>query len=86
MRRSGPTLGARAGMSVIRGYQVAMSGMPSRCRFFPTCSEYTREAIEHFGLLRGTGRGARRIARCHPWNPGGYDPVIDPNVRSVSEG
>ncbi|MGZ6884860.1 MAG: membrane protein insertion efficiency factor YidD [Acidimicrobiia bacterium] len=77
---------ARAGVRVIRGYQIVMSGSTPRCRFAPTCSEYTREAIERFGLGRGVLMGMRRVGRCHPWNPGGYDPVIEPNVRSVSEG
>ena len=85
-----PTWGARAGMRAIRGYQVVMAGSTPRCRFAPSCSEYTREAIEVHGLARGVWLGVRRVGRCHPWNPGGYDPVIrpahDPNVRSELEG
>jgi putative membrane protein insertion efficiency factor len=85
-----PSLGARAGMRAIRGYQVVMAGSTPRCRFAPSCSEYTREAIESHGLARGVRLGVRRVARCHPWNPGGYDPVPHPtqgtNVRSDLEG
>jgi uncharacterized protein len=77
-----PSLGARAGMRAIHGYQVVMAGSTSRCRFAPTCSEYAREAIEVHGLGRGMWMGVRRIGRCHPWHAGGFDPVPAPGVRA----
>ena len=46
------------------------------CRFAPSCSEYTRDAIVKFGVLKGSWIGLKRILRCHPWNPGGYDPLL----------
>lgn len=60
----------------IRAYQRAISPwLPRSCRFYPTCSQYAVEAIEKHGLLRGGGLAVRRVLRCHPGNPGGYDPV-----------
>ena len=49
--------------------------MPRACRFYPTCSEYALESIQKYGILKGISLGVLRISRCHPWNPGGYDPV-----------
>ncbi|MCC6612048.1 MAG: membrane protein insertion efficiency factor YidD [Anaerolineae bacterium] len=63
-------------LAAIRFYKRFISPMlPSSCRFQPTCSQYTYEAIEKYGVFRGTWLGIRRISRCHPLNPGGYDPV-----------
>ena len=60
----------------IRVYQYAISPMmASHCRFYPSCSQYAREAVERYGAWRGGGLAIRRLLRCHPWHEGGIDPV-----------
>jgi len=66
----------RALVLSIRGYQLWISPLlPAACRYYPTCSAYAIEAIEKHGALSGSWLALRRIARCHPFRPGGYDPV-----------
>ncbi len=66
----------RVGVALIKGYRRFISPMlPPSCRFTPSCSLYTLQAIEKYGLLRGGFMGARRVLRCHPFSEGGFDPV-----------
>jgi len=61
---------------LIRAYQMTLSRLlPASCRFIPSCSVYGYQAIDKYGLLKGGWLAVKRIARCHPLNPGGYDPV-----------
>jgi uncharacterized protein len=63
-------------VGAIRAYQYAISPLlGSRCRFYPSCSQYALEAVTRFGVARGAWLAVRRLSRCHPWHPGGYDPV-----------
>jgi putative membrane protein insertion efficiency factor len=65
-----------AAMALIRFYKRYISPLfPPSCRFTPTCSTYTYHAIERFGFIKGSWLGAKRIARCHPFHPGGHDPI-----------
>jgi putative membrane protein insertion efficiency factor len=68
----------KAVLFVIRAYQLTLGAvLPKSCRFHPSCSQYALEAVTIHGPGRGTFLAAKRILRCHPFNPGGYDPVPD---------
>lgn len=63
-------------IKVIIIYQRFISPLkPPSCRFYPTCSDYAIQAIKKYGILKGTGKAIIRVAKCHPFHPGGYDPV-----------
>ena len=67
---------ARVAVGIIRVYQRVVSpALPPTCRFVPTCSQYAVDAYQAHGFLGGSWRTARRLCRCHPWHPGGHDPV-----------
>ena len=71
-----PSAAARVLMSLISGYRRFISPLLApRCRFAPSCSAYALEAVREHGASRGTWLAVRRIGRCHPFNPGGFDPV-----------
>jgi putative membrane protein insertion efficiency factor len=74
LRLPGRAVGACL-IGAIRVYQVTLSPLLGpACRFEPSCSRYMVESIRKYGVLKGLGRGFRRFSRCHPWDPGGYDP------------
>ena len=63
-------------LAAIRGYRYALSPWwGNQCRFSPTCSDYAAQAVEEHGALRGTWLALRRVAKCHPWHAGGFDPI-----------
>ena len=66
----------RSVAALIRGYQLTVSPLlPPSCRFTPSCSQYALEAVNRHGALKGSWLAVRRLARCHPFHPGGFDPV-----------
>lgn len=69
-------IGRRFALLLLRFYKRFLSPLlPPMCRFEPTCSVYTMQAVEKYGVLRGVWLGVKRLGRCHPFNPGGWDPV-----------
>ena len=63
-------------IGLVKNYQKYISPMkPPSCRFYPTCSQYTIEVVSKYGIIKGISMALRRIIKCHPFNPGGYDPV-----------
>ncbi len=71
---------------IIRGYQLILSPMlGSNCRYYPTCSCYTHTAIQHYGAIKGSYLGVKRILRCHPWAKGGIDLVPGVEEKEIEE-
>jgi len=61
---------------LLRGYKLGISPfLGQNCRFYPSCSDYAAEAIREYGAVKGSALAARRLCKCHPWHPGGFDPV-----------
>jgi putative membrane protein insertion efficiency factor len=80
-------VGEVAALGLIKAYQYGIRPMLGpRCRFFPSCSEYTADAIGVYGVLRGSAMGAMRLTKCHPWHAGGYDPVPEKQLNTSNAG
>jgi putative membrane protein insertion efficiency factor len=75
-------------LALVRGYQIFLSplkallGAANTCRFQPTCSQYAIEALRLHGSIRGSWLALKRILKCHPWGPFGYDPVPQPKIKA----
>jgi len=70
---------------ILRGYQLLISPLlGNHCRFYPSCSQYAIEAVDGHGVLRGAALALRRLLRCHPWHPGGFDPVPAPREATAA--
>jgi len=75
------TIPSSTAVALVRTYQLTVSPLIGpNCRFWPSCSDYAIEAFRLHGVVHGGGLAARRILRCHPWNPGGVDPVPRPGA------
>jgi len=75
-----PSLAARSVLALFRAYQLILSPLlGQRCRFYPSCSSYATQAVRGHGVIRGLALTVRRLAKCHPWHPGGVDLVPEPN-------
>jgi putative membrane protein insertion efficiency factor len=68
---------AHALILLVRSYQLLVSPLlpPNTCRFHPTCSQYAIDALKKYGSIKGTYLSVKRVSKCHPWHPGGYDPA-----------
>lgn len=72
---------------LLRIYRLVLSPLlGQRCRFEPSCSRYAEQALQHFGVVRGSLKAAARLGRCHPFHPGGYDPLLPTSKRETSNG
>lgn len=77
---------AKLAIKLITVYQYTLSLLiGNQCRFYPSCSRYTQDALATHGFFKGSYLGARRILRCHPWHPGGFDPVPGCSIHSDAE-
>lgn len=69
-------IAVRAAKTAVRAYQLSLSGvLGGQCRFHPTCSQYALDALSRYGFWRGLAKSIVRVAKCHPFHPGGYDPA-----------